>query len=56
MRNLHDAAFQEQAIAQWRDWRRFLTLNLQLIDLRAAPAGEIAFELGDSSAERASPR
>lgn len=52
MRNLHDAAFQEHAIAQWRDWRRFLTLNLQLIDLRAAPAGEIAFELGDSSAER----
>ncbi|MFN8504781.1 hypothetical protein [Kouleothrix sp.] len=53
MTSLHDAAFQEQAIAQWHDWRRFLTQHLRLVELRmAAPGDEAAFELADSAAER----
>jgi hypothetical protein len=53
MTNLHDAAFQEQAIAQWRDWRRFLSLHLQLIDVRSTAALDAdAFEVADSAGER----
>lgn len=33
--NLEDTAFQEQAIAQWRDWQRYLSLHLRLLELRA---------------------
>lgn len=34
--DLNDTAFQEQVIVQWRDWRRYLALNLRLLDLRTA--------------------
>lgn len=53
MTNLHDAAFQEQAIAQWRDWRHFLSLHLKLIDVRStALVDTAAFEVEDSAVDR----
>jgi hypothetical protein len=53
MTNLNDTAFQEQAIAQWRDWRRFLDLHLQLLDVRSSAAVDAeAFEIADSAADR----
>lgn len=49
--NLEDTAFQEQAIAQWRDWRRYLSLHLRLLDLRASGTAEHAapFELSNDA-------
>ncbi|MBC8163005.1 MAG: hypothetical protein H7Z42_17495 [Roseiflexaceae bacterium] len=48
---MSDAQFQEQTVMAWRDWRRFLSLQLQLLDLRAnlgVASSADAFEIQDS--------
>lgn len=35
---VEDTTFQEQAVVQWRDWRRYLSLHLRLLDLRSSGA------------------
>ncbi len=53
MTNLNDAKFQEQAVAQWQDWRRFLRLSLQLLDIRSTPSSDPnLFEVEESVADR----
>ncbi len=53
MTNLNDVKFQEHVVAQWQDWRRFLRLSVQLIDIRSIPAGDWdVFEVEESAADR----
>jgi hypothetical protein len=48
--DLHEAAFEQQAISWWYDWRRFLTLQIRLLALRSAVGlrADTAFEAADS--------